>query len=491
MTGVVTEAVILDRQMIEGFVEHFLLARFYESSPIADCHRDWWTLVCDPHPQVAFAAPRSHAKSTAINHAYGLAAALFRAHPFQLKVSKTYDLACEKIEQAKQEILTNEKIRTIFEVDDILRDRENDFIVVLKDGYKFRMMALGMNQATRGRAWGTIRPTLILGDDMEDDEEVLNVERRERGMKWVLNTLLPMGGDATKIRIFGTILHNDSVLMRLCSMPSWKSAIWEACDEQISAESLLWPQKFTQDRLRLIKQTYVDAGNVAGFNMEYRNIAIDTSSGFFRPEDFRPMGEEDEKKKFTYYVGVDFAISTKERRDFTVMVVAGIDPEGILYVVDVIRGRWDGNQIIDEMLALERAYRPEEWYIEAGAIQKALGPAMEIRMREEEEGKGLYMNLAPMVPTKDKQSRARSIQARIRAKAVKFHKAASWFADFEQELIQFPRGSHDDQVDALAWIGLGLTRMTTPLTQKEEEEEVWNKERRETLTLGRSGVTGY
>ncbi len=61
----------------------------------------------------------------------------------------------------------------------------------------------------------------------------------------------------------------------------------------------------------------------------------------------------------------------------------------------------------------------------------------------------------------------------------------------EQELIQFPRGSHDDQVDALAWIGLGLTRMTTPLTQKEEEDEVWRKESREHLTLGRSGVTGY
>src|SRR6185369_16816969 len=377
------------------------------------------------------------------------------------------------------------------ELDEIERDRENDFIAIMKDGYKFRMMALGMGQATRGLSWGTRRPNLILGDDMEDDEEVLNVERREKGMRWVMNTLLPMGGDNTKIRIFGTILHNDSVLMRLCSSESWKSKIWEACDEQITEGSLLWPEKFPVERLKKIKKTFVDAGNLAGFNMEYRNIAIDTSSGFFRPEDFRPMSEEDEKKKFTYYCGVDFAISTKERRDFTVMVVAAIDQDGILFVVDVIRGRWDGNQIIDEMLALETAYRPEEWYIEAGAIQKALGPAMEMKMREAEEGKGLYMNLCPMVPTKDKQSRARSIQARIRAKAVKFHKNASWFPDFEQELIQFPRGTHDDQVDALAWIGLGLSRMTTPLTVEEEDDFKWKKENRETLSMGRSAVTGY
>ena len=481
----------LDAHVIEAFTDNFLLEGYDEAQPVADCHRQWWNLACSEHPKVAFAAPRGHAKSTAVNHAYGLAAALFEAHPFQLKVSKTYALACEKVEQAKQELLTNDKIRGIFRIDDILRDRENDFIAVTTSGYKFRMMALGMGQATRGLSWGTMRPTLILGDDMEDDEEVMNVERREKGMRWVMNTLLPMGGDKTLIRIFGTILHNDSVLMRLCKMPSWHSKIWQACDETLTPESILWPQKFPRERLANIKQGYIDAGNVAGFNMEYRNIAIDTSSGFFRPEDFRPIKEEDEKKSMTYYCGVDFAISTRERRDYTVIVVAGLDSEGLLYIVDLMRGRWDGNQIIEEMLAVEKAFHPAEWYIESGAIQKALGPAMEIRMREEEDGKGMYMNLCPLVPSVDKERRARSIQARIRAKAVKFNKNAGWFADFEQELIQFPRGSHDDQVDALAWIGLGLSRMTTPLTTAEEDDALWMKEKKETMSFGRSAVTGY
>ena len=156
----------LTADSIEGFVDYFLRERFDESKPVAECHREWWQLVCQKDKYIAFAAPRGHAKSTAVNHSYGLAAALFKAHPFQLKVSKTHDLACEKIEQAKQELLTNEKLKGIFELDEIERDRENDFIVRMKDGYKFRMMALGMQQATRGRSWNTIRPTLIIGDDM-------------------------------------------------------------------------------------------------------------------------------------------------------------------------------------------------------------------------------------------------------------------------------------------------------------------------------------
>ncbi len=486
-----TEAVVLDAQMIEGFVEHFLLERFHEKQPIADCHRDWWTLCCDLDPHIAFAAPRGHAKSTAVNHAYGLGAALFRAHPFQLKVSKTYALACEKIEQAKQEILTNEKIRVIFEIDDVIRDRENDFIVAMKDGYKFRMMALGMNQATRGLSWGTMRPTLILGDDMEDDEEVMSKDRRAKSMRWIMNTLLPMGGDATQIRIFGTILHNDSALVRLCKL--WKSKIWEACDDKVSEASILWPAKFSRERLLQIKGDYVKEQNLIGFNMEYRNIATDTTSGFFKPEDFRPIQPEDEKKKMIYYVGMDFAITEEQRSDSTVMVVAGLDSEGFLYIVDVVRGQWaDGNEIIDEMFVLERAYRPEEWFVEEGVIRKALGAALELRMRAEDDGRGLYLNLTLMSHGgRSKRSRASNIQARIRGKGVKFHREASWFPYFEDELLQFDRGKHDDQVDAIAYLGIGLSRMVTPLTEKEEEDKIWQRESREHLSMGRSSTTGY
>ena len=483
----------LDAHVIEAFTDNFLIDSYHEQRPVADCHRQWWSLSCSEYQKVAFAAPRGHAKSTAVNHAYGLAASLFEAHPFQLKVSKTYALACEKVEQAKQELLTNDKIRGIFRIDDILRDRENDFIAVTTSGYKFRMMALGMGQATRGLSWGTMRPTLILGDDMEDSEEVLNKERREKGMLWVLNTLLPMGGDKTLVRIFGTILHNDSILARLCRTPGWHSKIWSACDEIVSEKSILWQAKFSRERLLQIKQDYIALNNLMGFNMEYRNIAIDTTSGFFRPEDFIPLKEEDEKKPMTYYCGMDFAISEDTKGDYTVIVVAGLDPEGFLYIVDLVRGQWgDGNEIIDQMFAIERAFHPQEWFVEEGVIRKALGAALELRMRSEEEGRGLYLNLVLMSHGgKSKRQRAGNIQARIRAKAVRFNVNASWFPDFEDEMKQFDRGKHDDQVDALAYIGMGLARMTTPLTTAEEDDALWMKEKKETMSFGRSTVTGY
>ena len=72
----------LDAEVVRGFVEAFLLDRFHEKAPIGVVHDKFWNLACAPHPRVAFAAPRGHSKTTSVNHCYGLAASLSKAHPF-------------------------------------------------------------------------------------------------------------------------------------------------------------------------------------------------------------------------------------------------------------------------------------------------------------------------------------------------------------------------------------------------------------------------
>ena len=486
--------IALHSDTVRGFVEKFLLSRYEESRPIPWFHREWWELVCSDHPRVVIAAPRSHAKSTAINHAYGLAASLFQQHPFQIKVSRTYELAVEKLRQAKEELTANETIRGIFAIKRFLRDKENDFIVEMMDGYQFRMAAIGMEQAVRGYSWGTVRPTLIQGDDMEDDEQVLSADRRDKGMRWVMNTLLPIGNIDTVHRVVGTVLHNDSVLIRLLKNDSWKGKIYEACDGDIAEESILWPEMFSRERLLAIRTMYASAGNLQGFNMEYRNIATDQSSGFFRREDFRAMAEEDQKKvddgRLTYYVGGDFAISTKQHRDRTVFVVGGMDADGVLHVVDVRVGRWDALEIINEMFSINEAWHPDEWYLESGSILKTLQGALEVEQRK----RNTYLPMSLMVPVNDKSRRSVSIQARMRARAVRFDKDNSWYAHLEEECLNFPRGDHDDYVDALAWLGVGLARMVTPLTDDEAEEEDFEFRKREAMTFGAGGRslwTGY
>jgi predicted phage terminase large subunit-like protein len=485
-----------DARIVEGFVNHYLVPHFARSRAMPDFHREILGLCASDAPNVAIAAPRGHAKTALVNVGFSLAAALLEAHPFQLKISRNRPLAVRFL-RAVREILTQnaELIRdfSILPPQEWERDAEEEFVVTTRKGYRFCMGAMGFEQGMRGTIWGSNRPGLILLDDIEDENATHNNEANEKNMRLFMGTVKPMGHDETWFRMIGTVLGATSLLQQFLESPEWTSVRYEACDDEVSEESILWPEMYPRDWWLKRKAEYVAVNNLIQFNMEYRNIAVDYSSGYFQRTDFvENDAEHDDLKPKTYYVGVDYAISTAERRDYTVMVVGGVDDEGFLHIVDVRKGRWDGKQIIDEMFSIEDAFRPERWFVESGAIQKALGAALEIEQR----ARGVYLSLEPMVPAKDKASRARSIQARLRSKAVRFDKRTPWFADLEEELVQFPRGRHDDQVDAMAWLGQGLANMVTPPTDFETEREqlLAAKRAMETMSFGYGGrneVTGY
>jgi hypothetical protein len=106
---------------------------------------------------------------------------------------------------------------------------------------------------------------------------------------------------------------------------------------------------------------------------------------------------------------------------------------------------------------------------------------------------GDFLNLNPMVPTKDKESRARSIQGRLRSGGVRFNKRAEWYPNLEQEMLTFPRSVHDDQVDAMAWLGLTLNKMAAAPSLEELEEEEYEELKTSSgfYDEGRSRITGY
>ncbi len=482
----------LNADTIEGFSNRFLIDSYDERVATPDIHRTWWRMVTGNNKYVALAAPRKHAKSTALNFCYGLAASLFQVHPFQLKVCKTYELACDELIKVRTVLTENEAIRQQFHIGNkLLRDRDNDIICEMRipgeKAYRFRMVAVGMGQAVRGKSFGTVRPTLIQCDDMEDEVEVLDSKNRRATMRWLMKTLIPMGADRCQVRVYGTILHNDSVLSRLLKMKTWKTARYEACDENFTTDSILWPEKFNASKLRdictMMTESDEDGDGYAGFLMEYRNLAVDTTTSFFRAEDFVPMAEEDWKRPKRFYVGGDLAFSKNQGRDYTVLQLAGLDDEGVLHFMEERRGRWNGKEVIDQMYALNEyaielnGEGVDEWFIESGAIKETLGTALEIRMRDEG-----WLNLCPkLIPTQDKAIRATPLQARMRSRGTRWNTNGSWFQAHKQELIEFTqegtRGAHDDRVDADAWLAQGLKRMVRAESADEREEREFQEDR--------------
>lgn len=501
----------LTADLVHGFSGSVLSARYDNAKATPACHLEWWEACCSDHPFVAIAAPRGHAKSTAITHAYTLAAVLFKNRSFVLLVSDTYDQAVMFLNDIKLELSDNEVLEDLFGKMTFEKDAENDIIVRTEDGNRFRIVAKGSEQKVRGLKWNGKRPDLIICDDLENDEIVMNSERRLKFKEWFTGALLPCRSATGVVRIVGTILHMDSLLENLMPKPSdrtyvvetplkvystrkkrsWISIKYRAHSKDYS--QILWPDNWTEERLRNERQRYVDIGMPEKYTQEYLNEPIDETRAFFRKGDMHPMTEDDFKEMakghWKYYMAVDFAVSEKERADYTAIVVGALDANNMLHIVDVVRGRMDAKQIIDELLAMNLRYHPEIVTVEAGVIEKAIGPFLYAEMMDT----GNFLNLDPKTPVKDKESRARSIQGRMRAGGVKFDKDAEWYPDFEQEVLTFPRSAHDDQVDALSWLGLTVHKMLTAPTQEELDEEEYDEMFFASGfgEMGRNKYTGY
>lgn len=67
---------------------------------------------------------------------------------------------------------------------------------------------------------------------------------------------------------------------------------------------------------------------------------------------------------------------------------------------------------------------------------------------------------------------------------------ADWFGAFQQELLRFPKGGHDDYVDVLAWAGLLMDRLMDAPTEEDVEEERFDRLRVDQFD-GRSVTCGY
>lgn len=504
----------LSSELIEGFAGSCITAYLDNAVQFKDFHRELWEMCTSADPFVAICAPRRHSKSTTVTIIYTLCALLFRNRKYSVIVSDTEAQSTLFIGQIKQIIADSKDIQEMFDIAinekgevDFIKDTNTDFIVKFKDGSMFRVVAKGAEQKLRGLLWDGGRPDLIVVDDILNEELVMNKDRRDKLRRWFYGSLIPCRSKDGIIRFVGTPMNADDILESL--MPNewaadtvieplriysrrkksmWRTIKYRAHDDTFS--NILWPEMHSKEALLELRKELTDQGIPEVYSCEMLCQPVDDSIRFFKKNDLLDMHDSDRQKDLSYYVSIDLAISTHDKSDWSVFVVGGMDSDGQLYVRNVIRDRMDGLEIVQTMISLQRLYNPIAFGIEEGQISKSIGPFLNRTMMEQ----NVYLSVHPLRPHKtDKITRARAIQARMRAGAVKFDKSADWYPILEHEVLQFPRGKHDDQVDGLSYLGLIIDKMAEGRTESEVSEDNYKEqfEEFEDEHLGRCATTGY
>ncbi len=482
----------LTARLIEAFAITYLYKGFDEAKPTPQFHRDGWELYCSEALQASVIAPRGHAKSSAFTHVFILATVLFRCESYVILVSTNEELAIEHLGDITRELVENEDLITEFGIKGFITNSKTEIIVEFNDGHQFRILARGSGQKMRGRKWRGMRPGLIVCDDLEDDEQVENKERRDKFRRWFNRAVLPALRRGGKARVHGTILHEDSLLSRFKKQPgAWKVLFYSAHASFDDFSKILWPEQFTEDALRAIRQRYIDDFDASGYSQEYLNDPFDNTDAYLKKEWFIPMTEQDFERDYRIAIGVDFAISKKDKANRSSMTVGGQNSDNEIMFVHQSVGRWATDEIIDEMFSLQEQFDPHTFFVEDGIIWKAIEPILNKEMRE----KNIFLNCVALGSVKDKATRGRSWQKRMKSGSCRFNKQAPWYGGYEAECLRFTGYSDavlDDQFDSSAILSRGFDEM--PLLDEEDfmsEEELYQRNDSPRNDQGRSTTTGY
>lgn len=478
--------------VIEATSGIFLSPGYDTPQPTPDFHRECWARYSSDHPACATAAPRNHAKSSALTHDFLLCAVLWRFQEYCILVGSTEEMAIEHLGDIAKELKENEALISHFSLKGFIVDQRTDIIVEFEDGHQFRIIARGAEQKIRGRKWRGKRPGLILFDDIEDDEQVSSRERRVKFRRWFFRACKQALRDGGLIRGHGTILHEDSLLSRLMKNPSWDSVCYKAHRSFDDFSDILWEEKFPPERLAAIQAEFIAEGDAAGYSQEYLNDPFDSDDAFLKKEQFLAMAEDDYEKFKLRAVGVDFAISKEDKANRSSFTIGGKDMEGLLYFEDQRVGRMDSLEIIEEFFSINSAWTPMVFFVEDGVIWKSLRPVLESEMR----ARDTYITVVAIAPVRDKKARAFALQKRMKARGCRFDKKADWYNNFEAELLRFTGNGEailDDQLDSSALLAHGLETWTVSEEDELTEEEVEFNQTSESLRggSGRSTTTGY
>lgn len=147
----------------------------------------------------------------------------------------------------------------------------------------------------------------------------------------------------------------------------------------------------------------------------------------------------------------DYAV-TPDGGDWTEHGIAGVVPDGSVYLLDWWRGQTGPEEWIERQIDMIVRHRPVAWFGETGPIRRAIEGRLRQRMIDRQAM--CRVEWLPTIGGKGSDARAGSIIATAGMGRL-FWPIAAWVGELQRQCLVFPAGTPDDGVDTLALLGRG------------------------------------
>lgn len=310
--------------------------------------------------------------------------------------------------------------------------------------------AVGIGGSVLGRGGDVI----LIDDPYATMQEAQSELVRKNVWDWytgtAYNRLMPGGA----IVVINHRMHEDDLSGRLLAQQAAGGDRWEVVELQALSDNdeALWPDAYPTEALHRIRRNTIPRF----WSALYQQRPAPEDGDYFKADWLRPYIKAPDKRTLRVYGASDYAV-TADGGDYTVHAVIGVDPEGRMYLLDLWRKQSASNEWIEAFCDLVKEHQPIEWAEEQGQIRAGVGPFLDRRQRE----RNAYVYRRQFPTRGDKAVRAQSIRGRMALDGLYVPSSAPWFPAFRSELLSFPAGKHDDQVDALGLVGQLLDTIMT------------------------------
>ena len=309
----------------------------------------------------------------------------------------------------------------------------------------------GVNVVARGAGKGrgvnikNNRPTKIICDDIENDEQVMSTIQRRKLHNWITNVIIPSKDKKRGyLKIIGTVIHPDSEVLKFYH---GHGGIFRRAIEEGKS---IWPEMWSIEDLFKLRDGYVDESGkhiegigLQAFSQEYLNEPVNDETSVFKREwmDQNIYPVLPDLNWLDIKMAVDPNAGQSQMADFMGICVVGRDRrDNKRYVLEARRFK---GPITEQEKVFDEVY--SKWEPQIAVVEKVMNQTALYQLLL---ARNKYRLVALDPKGRDKVNRARFVEPLVSQGIIKF---SASHVDLYNELIQFPNGSHDDLVDAFVY----------------------------------------
>lgn len=381
-----------------------------------------------------------------------------RNHGGKLITSSYSQEVADKWGRRVRSIVRDERYRDAFGVS-LSQESQAAGRWALNDDTEYYAVGVG-GSITSFRADGA-----ILDDPVKGREEAESETIRNKVKEWYNSDFWTRLKPGAFVVLIMTRWHEDDLGGWLLEMQKQGGEKWDVLSLPMICESNddamgraigepLWPEWFTAEMLTQARR------DVRNWSSLYQQRPSPETGAYFDLKWFKHYDTLPDNLRI--YGASDYAV-TDGGGDYTVHGVFGLDTQDNIYVIDWWRGQKASLDWVEQLILMIKAHKPVTWFEEGGVIFKSLDPLISKRQRETQA----YCTRKQIIRTKSKEMSAQAIRGRMQQGKVLFPQNPSWVTDLKSEMLSFPAGKHDDQVDVMALIGLAIGEMSNIGTKYE------------------------